>query len=257
MAEFLKRAGDIAVVFYDTIGSTNAEALERARSGEQGPLFIVAERQTAGRGRRGRRWVSEPGNLYATLLLIDPAVPSVSPQICFVAALALYDAVLDNCSGLDPTRLKLKWPNDLLLDGAKVSGILVEGTSLSDNRMAIAVGFGVNCKRHPDDVPFPANDFVKVGFDLSPKLLLERLAERWILRAKEWKRGKGFAAIRSAWILRASGIGSSIEVRLADRNLKGTFEAIDEQGALVLRKNDGARETITAGEVFLLAAQVG
>jgi BirA family biotin operon repressor/biotin-[acetyl-CoA-carboxylase] ligase len=106
-------------------------------------------------------------------------------------------------------------------------------------------------------VPFPANDFVKVGFDLSPKLLLERLAERWILRAKEWKRGEGFAAIRSAWILRASGIGSSIEVRLPDRNLKGTFEAIDEQGALVLRKNDGARETINAGEVFLLAAQVG
>jgi len=257
MAEFIKQTSDIAIVFYDTIGSTNAEALKRAQSGEEGPLFIVAERQTAGRGRRGRRWVSEPGNLYATLLIVDPAPASATPQICFVAALALYDAVLDRCSGLVPTRLKLKWPNDLLLDGAKVSGILVEGMALSDNRMATVVGFGVNCKHHPDDMPSPANDFVQAGFDLSPRSLLESLAEHWILRAKEWNRGEGFAAIRSAWILRASGIGSSIEVRLPDRNLNGTFETIDEQGALVLRRNNGAREMITVGDVFPLTAQAG
>jgi BirA family biotin operon repressor/biotin-[acetyl-CoA-carboxylase] ligase len=257
MGEFPARVGSIPVVFYDTIGSTNAEALARAQTGESGPLFIVSERQSAGRGRRGRPWVSELGNLYATLLVADPAPASTSPQICFVAALALHDAVLDSCSGLAPTRLKLKWPNDLLLDGAKVSGILVEGTALSGNRIATAIGFGVNCKHHPEDTQFPANNFAKAGFDLSPKSLLERLAERWILRAREWGRGEGFSAVRAAWLLRAIGIGKPIEVRLPDRNLNGTFEAIDEQGALVLRLSDGTREAISAGDVFPLAARAG
>jgi BirA family biotin operon repressor/biotin-[acetyl-CoA-carboxylase] ligase len=257
MSEYPACIGNIPVAFYDTIGSTNAEALTRAQSGELGPLIIVADRQSAGRGRRGRPWISEPGNLYATLLILDPAPAVATPQICFVAALALHDAVLDTCSGLAPTRLKLKWPNDLLLDGAKVSGILVEGTALSGNRIATAIGFGVNCRHHPQDTQFPANDFVSAGFVLSPLSLLERLVERWSSRIKEWSRGEGFAAIRSAWMLRAAGIGKSIEVRLLDRNVSGTFEAIDEQGALVLQKYDGEHEAISAGDVFPVVARVG
>ncbi len=257
MGVFPARVGNIPVAFYDTIGSTNAEALLRAQSGEFGPLFVVAERQSAGRGRRGRPWVSEPGNLYASLLIIDPAPASKSPQICFVAALALHDAVLDICSGLAPTRLKLKWPNDLLLDGAKVSGILVEGTALSADRIAAAVGFGVNCKHHPENTPFPANNFARAGFDLAPQLLLKKLAEHWTSRIKEWNHGEGFSAIRAAWVLRAIGIGKLIEVRLPDRTVNGTFEAIDEQGALILRRNDGARETISAGDVFPITVRAG
>src|SRR5262249_23629392 len=138
---------------------TNAEALAHAAAGERGPLFIVAERQTAGRGRRGRAWASEVGNLYATLLVVDPAPPVASPQVCFVAALALHDAVLDACAGLAPARLKLKWPNDLLLDQAKVAGILVEGMTLAGGEIAVAIGTGVNCVQHPGDTPFPAIDF--------------------------------------------------------------------------------------------------
>ena len=119
---FSARTGRTPVVAFATLGSTNAEALARASLGERGPLWIVAERQTAGRGRRGREWVSEPGNLYASLLLTDVAPAAATPEICFVAALALHDAVLDCCAGLAPARLTLKWPNDLLLDGGKLAG---------------------------------------------------------------------------------------------------------------------------------------
>jgi BirA family biotin operon repressor/biotin-[acetyl-CoA-carboxylase] ligase len=254
MMIFPSQAGGIPILAFETIGSTNAEALTRAQAGERGPLFVVSARQSAGRGRRGRAWVSEPGNLYATLLVVDPAPTALSPQICFVAALALYDAVLDACAGLAPARLKLKWPNDLLVDQAKVAGILVEGTTLPGGKPAAAVGIGVNCRHHPVETLFPASDFTAAGFNLSPAILLARLGERWNARAREWNRGEGFAAVRAAWLLRATGIGGAIEVRLPDRTLAGTFEAIDEEGALLLRKADGAREAISAGDVFPIAS---
>lgn len=257
MGEFPARAGTIPVVYYATIGSTNTEALARAKAGEAGPLFIVAGTQSAGRGRRGRPWVSEPGNLYATLLVADPGPAATSPQLCFVAALALHDAVLDCCPELAPSRLKLKWPNDLLLDEAKISGILIEGVALADGRIAAAAGFGVNCRHHPADTPFPATDFSEAGFGVSPESLLEKLAARWESRAEEWNRGDGFSTTRSAWLLRANGIGGAIEVRLPDRELQGIFETIDEQGALVLRKSSNEHETISAGDVFPVAHRQG
>src|SRR5476649_2929184 len=126
-----REATDLAGVrhiAYETLGSTNAEALARARAGERGPLWITAKSQSAGRGRRGITWVSAPGNLYATLLLSEPSPPEHAPQLSFVAALALHDAVADCASALGPM-LAVKWPNDLLLNGAKLGGILIEGES--------------------------------------------------------------------------------------------------------------------------------
>ncbi len=252
---FPARAGSIPVLRYDDIGSTNAEALKLAEAGQLEPVFVVAKRQSAGRGRRGRAWISEPGNLYTTLLLTDPAPPPVSAQLCFVAALALHDAVLDGCSGLAPSRLKLKWPNDLLLDEKKVAGILIEGSSAPGGLLAVAVGFGVNCKHHPAETQFPATDFSRAGFDLSPQSLLARLGERTEGRLNEWQRGEAFSATRAAWLLRASGVGSQIEVRLLDRTLGGIFETINERGELILRGNDGERQAISAGDVFPLSAK--
>lgn len=255
MDQFPARAGAIPVTWFETIGSTNAEALARSAAGERGPLFLVAEQQSAGRGRRGREWISEPGNLYATLLLSDPAPPAVSPQLCFVAALALHDAVLDGCAGLAPARLKLKWPNDLLLDGAKLAGILIEGTARAGGTTAVATGFGVNCARHPADTPFPATDLAQAGFSLSPAALLEHLGSRMEQRLKEWQRGAEFAKTRAAWLLRAQGIGAEIEVRLPQERLNGIFETMNEQGELVLRRDDGAQQAISAGDVFPLNAR--
>ena len=252
---FPARAGSIPVLRFESIGSTNAEALKLAVAGQLEPLFVVAERQSAGRGRRGRAWISEPGNLHATLLLSDPAPPPVSAQLCFVAALALHDAVLDDCPGLAPSRLKLKWPNDLLLDEQKVAGILIEGTSTPGGTAAVAIGFGVNCKHHPTETQFLATDFARAGFDLSPQSLLARLGERIEGRLDEWKGGDAFSATRAAWLLRASGVGNEVEVRLPDRTLGGIFETIDERGELILRGNDGERQTISAGDIFPLNAK--
>src|SRR5262245_61818354 len=123
------------LIALDRTGSTNQEALRLARSGEAGPLWITAVEQTAGRGRRGRSWHSPPGNHYASLLLTDPGPADRAPQLSFVAALALHDAVSALAPGLS-SRLRFKWPNDLLLDGAKVAGILVEGETAPGGRLA-------------------------------------------------------------------------------------------------------------------------
>ena len=254
MGGFPASAGSIRVLAHELVDSTNAEALALAAKGERGPLFVAAERQSAGRGRRGREWVSEPGNLYTTLLIADPAPASVSAQLCFVAALALHDAVLDGCTGLAPSRLKLKWPNDLLLDKAKVAGILIEGVGIADRKIAAAVGFGVNCRHHPSETPYQAADFAAAGFSLSPGDLLSNLGVRWDQREREWNRGEGFAATREAWLLRASGIGEAVEVRLPQQTLSGIFESINEEGALLLRRPDGERIAVAAGDVFPLNA---
>ena len=143
-----------SLISHDTLGSTNAEALALARAGERGPLWVTAARQTAGRGRRGNVWTSEPGNLYASLLLSDAAPAAHLPELCFVVALAVRDAV---CAVAPPlaSKLKLKWPNDLLLDGAKLAGILIEAESVGGASATVA-GIGVNCAHYPRDTGYPA-----------------------------------------------------------------------------------------------------
>lgn len=235
---------DVRVVAHETIGSTNADALERARAGECGPLWIVAQRQTAGRGRRGRRWVSEPGNLYASLLLTDAAPPERAAELSFVAALAVHDAVAGRIPGL-AARLALKWPNDCLIDGCKFAGVLIEGEARS-----IAVGTGINCVHHPADTAFPATDLAAAGVRASPESVFAALAAAMTERIAQWNRGEGFAAIRADWLKRAASLGKTIRVALPEGEREGRFEEIDDRGLLVLRLADGTTETITAGDVL-------
>ena len=248
MRDFPSVASGLPVFFFPEIGSTNAEALTRAASGAP-EQWIVSEIQTAGRGRRGRTWVSEAGNLYSSLLLYDPAPPAQSPQICFVAALAVHDAITDLAPALARERLRLKWPNDLLLDGKKIVGILVEGVA-TDGRQAVVTGIGVNCRHHPEATTYPTTDLAAAGLSLSSKDVFARLATCFMSRLAQWQRGVGFPAIRNAWLARAYGIGGEIEVRLQERALRGTFKAIDEDGALVLGLEDGHSELIRAGDIF-------
>ena len=252
MPEFPRSAGGIPVVSFDSVGSTNAEALGRAHAGEAGPLWIVAERQTAGRGRRGRVWVSEPGNVYASLLLTNAAPPAEIAGICFVAALALHDALLDTVHGLAPAQLQLKWPNDVLLDGRKLAGILVEGSSYEGGPTTTIIGFGVNCRHHPAQAEYPSTSLADAGFSVGAHEVLAALGVAMTRRLAEWDSGANFAAVRAAWLVRASGLGGDIRVRLNDRTLEGRFEALDSSGALVLACSDGTRETVTAGDVFPL-----
>src|SRR5579871_3882892 len=153
-------AAGVGLIACETVGSTNSEALSRARAGVRGPLWITARAQTAGRGRRGRTWVSEPGNLYATLLLIDPAPPERAAQLSFVAALAVHDAITACARTLAP-QLAFKWPNDVLLASAKTAGILIEAEGTRP--LTVAVGVGVNCRHHPAATEFPATDLAAAG----------------------------------------------------------------------------------------------
>jgi BirA family biotin operon repressor/biotin-[acetyl-CoA-carboxylase] ligase len=253
MTEFPRVAGGLSVAHFSEIGSTNAEALARAVKGDV-EQWIVADRQIAGRGRRGRQWISEIGNLYASLLLYEPAPAHLCPQICFVAALALHDAARDCLPALDQDRLQLKWPNDLMLDGKKIAGILVEGAT-AGSRRAIVTGIGVNCAHHPEGTPYPVTDFSAAGFLLQPAALFERLAARMLDRLAQWRRGDGFAETRSAWLMRAYNIGREIEVRMPESAVRGRFEEIDADGALVLSLPGGHRELIRAGDVFPASSQ--
>lgn len=233
---------------YETLGSTNAEALALARAGEYGPLWITAASQSAGRGRRNSAWVSPPGNLYATLLLTEPSAPELASQLSFVAALALHDAVV-TCAPLFGPLLKVKWPNDLLLGQAKVAGILIEGDGTP--KFSVAVGIGANCKVHPEATSYPATDLSSAGALVTPVQLLTELSAAMQSRLEQWQRGHGFVGIRADWLKRAAGLGAAIHVRLPEREFAGRFEGLDDAGRLLVREA-GGMTTVTAGEVFSL-----
>jgi BirA family biotin operon repressor/biotin-[acetyl-CoA-carboxylase] ligase len=240
---------------FDELPSTNGEALSAAANGEAGGLWITAAVQTAGRGRRGRAWSTHQGNLAASLLLVDPSPPALAPTLSFVAAVALHGAAIDVGGPHLAERLALKWPNDLLLDGRKVAGILVEGENLASGHMGVVLGFGVNCESHPQlDGRIIATDFSARGVAVSAEPLFGALAGRLAKELAVWNRGAGFAAIRAAWLQRAAGVGDSIRVNLADRAVDGRFEALDDAGRLILVRADGRREAFSAGDVFFSAA---
>jgi BirA family transcriptional regulator, biotin operon repressor / biotin---[acetyl-CoA-carboxylase] ligase len=241
-------AAGVRLLAHEELDSTNAEALRLMRQGEHGPLWITAERQSAGRGRRGRTWNSVPGNLHASLLLTDPGPAEHWPQISFVAALAVHDAVVEVAPELRPM-LELKWPNDLLLSGGKFAGILIEGEG-TEEAGAVAVGIGVNCAAHPADAAYRATDLAACGASVSAAALFAALTVKMPGRIAQWNRGNGFATIRADWLARAAGLGENIHVRLADRELVGRFEALDDAGGLVLIAPDGGKTVVAAGDVI-------
>lgn len=233
---------------FDELDSTNAEARRRAEAGATGPVWIAAAVQTAGRGRRGRAWSTERGNLAATLLMVTDRPPAEAAQISFVAALAACD-LADACLG--PGVARLKWPNDVLVHGDKAVGILVESGTRADGQLWLAVGIGVNLAHAPQGVERPASAFADhmSGPPPQPRAALDVLApafERWLAA---WTRD-GFAAIAAGWTARATGLGERCEVRLPAATLHGIAEGLDADGALRLRLDDGGLERITAGDVF-------
>ena len=247
-------AAGVRLLAHDSVGSTNAEALALAREGERGPLWITAAQQTAGRGRRNRAFISERGNLSASLLLTDPSPADRAAELSFVAALALDDAVSEVAAVVAP-RLRFKWPNDLLYDGGKLAGILVEAESAAGRPLAAVVGFGVNCLHHPAGTAYPATDLAAAGAAVSPELLFRALSHAMLGRLAEWDRGRGFAATRAAWLARAAGLGDSVRVSLPERELEGRFESLDHAGRLLLRRRDGVLEAVTVGDIFPLRVE--
>lgn len=229
--------------------------MERARAGETGPLWVITHSQESGRGRRGNAWASLPGNLAASVLWpVSGVAPDHLAELGFVAGLALIEAleaacgtVPDTGAGTRTRSFRLKWPNDVLLGGGKLAGLLLEAETLPGGRRAAVIGFGVNVAAAPDGLG--AVCLAATGYAGGAEALLEQLSDRMAVRARAWDRGRNFAHLREDWLARAAGLGSEIAVRSGGHTLRGVFETIDEGGRLVILAPDGNRHTVTAGEV--------
>ncbi|HUE45013.1 MAG TPA: biotin--[acetyl-CoA-carboxylase] ligase [Aestuariivirgaceae bacterium] len=237
-------------VSLDVIDSTNAEAMRLAAAGERGPLWIVAARQSAGRGRQGRQWDSRAGNLYATLLVSLPVPADVAAQTSFVAALAALDVAAGVLA--DAGKLALKWPNDVLLDGAKLSGILIETVAQDPGHTTVAIGIGINLAHAPEQTRYGATSLAAHDAPVAPDDAFERLAAAMAARLAAWNDGRGFAVVRRDWTARAAGLGRVASVTMGERTVTGEFTGLASDGALLLSEAGGRLHAIHAGEVSLV-----
>jgi BirA family biotin operon repressor/biotin-[acetyl-CoA-carboxylase] ligase len=229
------------------VGSTNDEAKRRALEGAPHGTVITAEAQTAGRGRDGRSWSSPVGNVYASLILRPAVALREAAALSFAAALALGDG-LDLLVPLD-TAIGFKWPNDVLVNGRKIAGILLEAEAQGAALDFLVIGLGVNCASHPEGSTTPATDLKTViGTAPAPTAVLDAFLGAFALWYERWRAG-GLAPLREAWLARAAGLGETLRVRTARETLHGRFEGLDAGGALVLRTEAGERR-IAAGDVY-------
>ncbi len=235
-------AGAVLIRHVGETGSTNVDLAALARDGAAEGTWLRADRQVAGRGRQGRAWASPVGNLYASTLVRPRASDPPAPTLTLVAAVALHEAVSVFLAGAS-----IKWPNDLLLGAAKLSGILLEGAG-----DAVIAGVGVNLAHHPDLPDRPTTSLAAHGVDVAPETLLDVLVDTFARWLSIW-RGQGLAPVRAAWLDRAHAVGTALSVRQPDGSrLDGLFDGLDAGGALLLRLGGGERRVIHAADVFLL-----
>ena len=240
---------DYTPIALDEVDSTNDEARDRAAVGAPEGTVVWARQQRAGRGRRGRPWISPPGNLYLSVILRPTCAARRVAQLSFVAALAVLDLV----DGPLPGRARCKWPNDILVDGRKVAGILLESALEPDGRVDwVVFGIGVNLASHPGlEGPVPSTSLVDAGAPvLAPEEALPPLLAALTRRRQEWE-SRGFAAVRRAWLARAHGLGGPVTVANGGQTLVGIFEGLDAEGALVLAQAGAAPISIAAGDVSI------
>jgi len=249
---------------FDQIGSTNAEAMARARDGEGGPIWFVTPEQTAGRGRRLRPWVAPRGNLASSILEVMEVSPAVAATLGFAAGLALETALRKVSveaamrAGSAGLSFALKWPNDVLAGPQKLAGILLEAEIVTSGRLAVVVGIGTNVVAAPEGTPTPATSLRALGIDVGAEELFAALSDGWAEFRGVWDHGRGFGAIRKAWLERAAGLGQAVAIKSAGTTIEGTFDTIDEQGCMIVRTAAGRLVPITAGDVYFgTAASAG
>ncbi len=234
---------------FDVLDSTNEEARRQAEAGAPEGVAILAKSQTAGRGRRGRSWESPEGNLFLSLLLRPAVTPAEAAKLSFLAALALSESVELAAPAL-AGRIRCKWPNDVLVDGAKISGVLLESRTRPDGALDwVIAGIGANLAHRPLNTLYPATALAEHDAIPDPVQFANWLLARFGYWYDRWK-AEGFAPLREAWLKRAQGLGEPIVVRLPEGELHGRFAALDDSGALLLELPDGRRQAITAGDVF-------
>ena len=231
----------------DEVGSTNDIARELAETGAPEGTLVTAKRQKAGRGRRGNAWESVEGNAFLSLILRPDAAPQEAAQISFVAAVAVGDLVADRLSAQS---VELKWPNDVLYDGRKISGILLEaGPNESSRIQWLIVGIGINVSHRPTGRADATSLADEGDRSSDPENVIADFCERFLVWYRTWQ-DRGFEGVRAAWLERAHGIGKDIQVRLHTETVDAVFDGIDESGALLAQLTDGSRRRVTGGEVF-------
>lgn len=237
---------------FDRLASTNDEAKRLADEGAGEGVLVWAREQTAGRGRQGRLWHSPPGNLYLSILVRPVMRLDEAMQLSFVAALTVHESIVETAPTL-ADRLTLKWPNDILLDGKKLCGILLESgggePAGEPDKRWLVVGIGLNLSAAPDLPDRQAVALAAAAGERDPAVLIEIIARHWAAELAAW-RGDGFARVRRRWLAHAAFLGETITATLADRQLTGTFEDLDDTGGLILVQSSGERVRIAAGEVF-------
>ncbi len=229
---------------YPSIDSTNLEARRLFDAGVRGPLFLLADEQTAGKGRLDRNWASLRGNCYSTLMLRLETEIAAVPQIGFVVALAVADVVQK--FGATP---QLKWPNDVLVRGAKIAGILCE--VLSNQPLTVAIGCGINVAHSPTGFTYPATCLVAEGASTTRDEVFQSYRTALAYWLDIWSNSKNFPTIRTAWTKLAIGIGETITMTAGTQHLTGTFETITEQGAVMLKPPHGPPHILHAGDVHI------
>ena len=242
---------------FDHIGSTNAEAMVRARDGERGPMWFVTSEQTAGRGRRHRPWIAPRGNLASSILEVIDVSPAVAATLGFAAGLAL-EAALQKVSveaslraaGSDDMKYSLKWPNDVLAGREKLAGILLEAEAVAGGRLGVVVGIGTNVIAAPEGTPTPATSLAALGVHIGAEELFAVLSDSWAEFRGIWDQGRGFGEIRRLWLERAAGLGRGVAIHSGGTIVEGTFDTVDEQGCMIVRTSDGKRVPISAGDVY-------
>jgi BirA family biotin operon repressor/biotin-[acetyl-CoA-carboxylase] ligase len=248
------------LVAFDRIGSTNAEAMARARDGERGPVWYVTSEQTAGRGRRHRSWIAPRGNLASSVLEVIDVAPAVAATLGFAAGLALECALrrlsveaLLRAPDAEELKFSLKWPNDVLAGRRKLAGILLEAEAV-DRGLAVVVGIGTNVVAAPEGTPTPATSLRALGIDIDAKTLFAALSDGWAEFRGIWDNGCGFGEIRRLWLERAAGLGQAVAIKSGTTAIEGTFDTIDEQGCMIVRTSTGQLVPITAGDVYFGSA---
>jgi BirA family biotin operon repressor/biotin-[acetyl-CoA-carboxylase] ligase len=235
----------------ETVDSTNAEARRRALAGEPGPLWIWSARQSQGRGRGGREWISQYGNLFASLLIRVNCPLRVAGQLALLAGIISFDTIAKLVAYEGRSEILLKWPNDILLAGEKVAGMLLENVgSANESRSIVVIGTGINLASHPENLPQPAVSLATYGMTITPANALETLAgttHEWLGR---WGEGSCFPTIRRAWLDRAGPTGRPLTVRVGSQEVEGVYGGLDADGALRLLMPDGGEYRVTAGDVF-------
>ena len=240
------------LVALDNVDSTNAEARRLAEAGAEDGTVVWARTQNAGRGRRGRAWVSEPGNVYCTILIRRDIPAEKAGHFSLLTGLAIADTL----AAIVPpsTDVRCKWPNDVLIERRKVAGVLLEAAGGAGKDLDwLAVGAGINVAHCPSDTEFPATSLAD---ERCLDVTVEAVLTSFVLRFAAWRAARrklGFAPVRAAWRRRAIGIGETVVVRLADETVEGTFADIDGNGTLIL-ETGGQRRHITAGDVFFAGA---